>query len=149
MLRGEALAAVFAALIASASAQSSAGTATEAKAMLDRAAAAVRANKGNAFALFNADKSEFRDRDLYVFCFNASNGIVVAGPAEVRGMDARELHDESGKAYGREMLERAKEGVFVLVEHLFPRPGSEQHVRKHSFVTRVADHVCGVGHYAR
>ena len=56
--------------VGSVSAQTS-GTAAEARAMLDNAAVALKANEATALAAFN-DKSntKFRDRDLYVFCYD-------------------------------------------------------------------------------
>src|SRR5450755_2636977 len=59
------------------------GTATEAKAMLDRAVAAVKAGKPGAIAMFNHNDSRFRDRDLFVFCFNGQDGKFTAHEAMV------------------------------------------------------------------
>jgi hypothetical protein len=56
------------------------GTADEAKAMLDRAVVAVEEDKTKALDVFNKGQGGFRDRDLYVFCANASDGIVTAHP---------------------------------------------------------------------
>ena len=51
------------------------GTATEAKAMFDRAITALKADETAALAAFN-DKSnkDYHDRDLYVFCYNMTSG---------------------------------------------------------------------------
>jgi len=56
------------------------GTPKEAKAMLDRAVAAVKEDKAKALDMFNKGDSGFKDRDLYVFCANASDGILTAHP---------------------------------------------------------------------
>src|SRR6266576_2439773 len=56
------------------------GTAAEAKAMLERAVAAVKADKAKALAMFNKGEGGFKDRDLYVFCANASDGVLTAHP---------------------------------------------------------------------
>jgi len=41
------------------------------KAMLERAIAALKANEAAALKAFNDEKNkEFRDRDLYVYCFS-------------------------------------------------------------------------------
>src|SRR5438477_156471 len=63
------------------------GTAAEAKAMLDKAVAAVKADKAKAIASFNAGTDGFKDRDLYPFCFNISDGITQAAPPSVRCKD--------------------------------------------------------------
>jgi hypothetical protein len=49
-------------------AQQTGGTADQAKAMLMKAAAAVKENKTKAIDLFNRGEGGFLDRDLYVFC---------------------------------------------------------------------------------
>ena len=58
------------------------GTAEEAKAMLEKAVAAVKEDKAKALDMFNKGEGGFKDRDLYVWCANASDGIVTAHPAE-------------------------------------------------------------------
>ena len=67
------------------------GTAEEAKAMLDRAVAAVKQDKAKALDMFNKADGGFRDRDLYVFCANASDGIVTAHPNVKRASFCRTL----------------------------------------------------------
>ena len=55
------------------------GTAEQARAMLDRAVAALKANQGTALQAFNdAHNKDFRDRDLFVYCFNAGDGKFTA-----------------------------------------------------------------------
>src|SRR6185436_11690652 len=54
------------------------GTAAEAKAMLEKAIAAVKADKAKAIASFNNGTDGFKDRDLYPFCFNIADGITQA-----------------------------------------------------------------------
>jgi hypothetical protein len=56
------------------------GTADEARAMLDRAVAAVKEDKAKALDIFNKGEGGFKDRDLYVFCANASDGLITADP---------------------------------------------------------------------
>jgi hypothetical protein len=54
------------------------GTAAEAKAMLDKAAVAVKADKAMTLDTINKGEGGFLDRDLYVFCFNIGDGKAVA-----------------------------------------------------------------------
>ena len=61
-------------------AQAQFGTEAEAKAMLSRAVAAVKENKEKALETFNKGEGGFKDRDLYVFCANASDGTLTAHP---------------------------------------------------------------------
>jgi hypothetical protein len=65
------------------------GTAEEAKAMLERAVAAVKEDKAKALDMFNNGKGGFKDRDLYVFCANASDGIITAQPYMNKGKAER------------------------------------------------------------
>ena len=44
-----------------------------AKAMLEKAVAAVKNDKAKALDMFNKGEGGFKDRDLYVFCANASD----------------------------------------------------------------------------
>ena len=55
------------------------GTAKDARAMLDRAIAALKSNEHTALSQFNdQNNKQFHDRDLYVFCFNMSDGKVTS-----------------------------------------------------------------------
>ena len=65
------------------------GTADEAKAMLERAVAAVKEDTAKALDMFNKGEDGFKDRDLYVWCANASDGIVMAHPTN-RGKELRD-----------------------------------------------------------
>jgi hypothetical protein len=51
----------------------------EARAMLDRAVTALKANEAAALKAFNDEKNKnFRNRDLYVFCFSVPDGNFTA-----------------------------------------------------------------------
>jgi signal transduction histidine kinase len=137
--------AVFAALSTSAFAQ---GTAVEAKAMLEKAVAAVKVDKAKALASFNAGTDGFKDRDLQPFCFNISDGKVVAATvASTLGNDLRTFKDKTGSAFGEELFKAAIEGKITEVSYMFPRPGQTEPAPKTSFVTRVGDVGCGVGYF--
>ena len=119
--------------------------------MLDKAAAAVKADEAVALAMFNKGEGGFRDRDLYPFCFRIADGKLVASPKAVpAGTDVRTLKDRTGKLYGREVYAVAEkpEGQITEVSYMFPKPGTTAPaVPKVSFVTRVGDLGCGVGYY--
>src|SRR4029079_6914713 len=61
------------------------GTSEEAKALLEKAVAAVKQNKAKALDMFTKGEGGFKDRDLYVFCANASDGIMTAHPYGYKG----------------------------------------------------------------
>jgi hypothetical protein len=85
------------------------GTADEAKAMLDRAVAAVKEDETKALDMFNKGQGGFKDRDLYVFCANASDGIVTAHPYGNKGKQLREIFGKKGYPLGQEIMEKATE----------------------------------------
>jgi hypothetical protein len=130
------------------------GTADEAKAMLERAVAAVEADKAKAIDMFNKGEGGFLDRDLYVFCSKLADGEIVAignpNAKHLLGKDTRALTDPSGKVYGREIFdgEHRPEGEVTEVRYLFQRPGADETpVPKVSLVTKAGDLGCGVGYY--
>ena len=88
------------------------GTAAEAKAMLEKAVAALKADKAKAIASFNDKAGSFRDRDLYVFCYNTSDGKFTAHPNEkLMGTDIRALKDPKGTPLGENIFKGAKTGI--------------------------------------
>src|SRR6266540_1130795 len=95
------------------------GTLEEAKAMLARAVAAVKSDNTAAIAKFNHNDSAFRDRDLFVFCFNGRDGKFTAHEAFV-GHDVRALVDPAGKHFGAEMFAAPQEGGTTEVAFLSP-----------------------------
>ena len=150
MLRKLMLGAVTSAALAfstTAFAQGQFGTAAEAKAMLEKAVAAVKADKAKALDQMQKGEGGFKDRDLYAFCANASDGIITAHPA-LKGKNIREIKDKDGKALGEEMMKVATEGKVDEVSYMWPRPGADTTpVQKVSYVTKAGDQVCGVGYY--
>jgi len=157
MIRALAITAVSAAVLMfspGALAQQTGGTADEAKAMLIKAVAAVKADKAKALDMFNKGEGGFLDRDIYVFCGNVSDGKTVAtgNPSRKQnlGGDVRTLKDSTGKPYGAEIYAayQKPEGEITEVSYMLPRPGANKTpVPKLSFVTRVGDLGCGVGYY--
>jgi len=121
------------------------GTAAEARAMLDKAVAAVKADKAAALAKFQKGEGGFKDRDLYPFC-GGPDGSFTAHPS-LTGKSLKELKDKAGKALGEEMYKVAAEGKVAEVAYSWPRPGSTDPVAKVSYVTKVGDQVCAVGYY--
>jgi Single Cache domain 2 len=127
------------------------GTAAEAKAMLERAVAALKAGEATALAEFN-DKTnkQFHDRNLYVFCTNMVDGKMTAHPnPALMGTDARalKLKDDPFGQRVYDAIKNSAPGAIVTVQYSYPRPGTTESVPKESFVTRVGDQGCDVGYY--
>jgi cytochrome c len=123
------------------------GTAAEAKAMLEHAIAELKANEAAALEKFNKPDGGFRDRDLYVFCFNMTNGVFTAhANPKLLGTDVRALKEPDGAPLGQKIFSSVKETV-TTVDYNFPRPGTTEPVPKESYVVKVGNQGCGVGFY--
>jgi hypothetical protein len=127
------------------------GTAEEARAMLDRAMAALKSNEAAALSEFNdPSNKQFHDRDLYVFCYNFSDGKITAyeSPA-LLNIDVRTLtlkDDPIGqRAY--QAVQNAPEGSVVTIDYNFPKPGTTEPVPKQTLETRIGNQGCGVTYY--
>ena len=121
------------------------------KAMLDRAVTALKADSKAALKQFNDQKNkQFRDRDLFVFCFSLPDGNFTAFESPVMlGTDVRELKYQD-RGIGQEAYDavaNAAEGDFVTVEYNFPKPGTKTPATKQSLETRIGNQACGVTYF--
>jgi signal transduction histidine kinase len=122
------------------------GTAAEAKALLDRAVAAVKADEAKALAAFNDPKGGFVDRDLYVFCFDGNGKMSASGATPDRvGADARTFKGPDGRAIGQEMV--ALFGKDTSIEYKWMNPATKQVGDKVTFLKPAGNQTCGVGAY--
>src|ERR1700722_13723192 len=73
------------------------GTAADAKAMLTKTLSALKADKAKTVDEINKGEAGFLDRDIYPFCFNLSDGKIVAvasnNAKQFLGTDIRALKD--------------------------------------------------------
>jgi hypothetical protein len=122
------------------------GTREEAKAMLEKAVVAVKADKAKALEMFNKGEGGFRDRDLYVFCANTSDGVMTAHPY-LKGEHLQDIKGKKGYPLGKEIMQNATEGTIKELTYWWPRPGTDTPLEKITFYTRVGDQDCGVGYY--
>ena len=127
------------------------GTAEQARAMLDRAVAALRAGQGAALAAFNdAHNKDFRDRDLFVYCFNTADGKFTAYEMPpLIGADIRQfkLYNEPMGQRSYDVVHNAPEGTVVSVDYRMPKPGENTPSAKQALETRVGDQACGVSYF--
>ena len=100
------------------------GSEQEAKAMLEKAVAALKDDKAKALAMFNKGEGGFKDRDLYVFCANASDGVMTAHPY-LKGELLQDIVGKKGFPLGKAIMETAAEGKIQSVTYWWPRPGTE------------------------
>ena len=127
-------------------------SADDAKAMLDRAIAALKADPAAAIKAFNDEKNkDFHDRDLYVFCFSLPEGNFTAYLSPVLiGTSVRELklppNDPIGqRAY--DAVAKAPEGEVVSLEYMFPKPKTKDPVTKESIEVRIGNQACGISYF--
>src|SRR5262245_12141731 len=129
------------------------GPEQEARAMISKAVAAVKADQAVAIAMFIKGEGGFLDRDLYPFCFRIADGKTLASPKAVpAGTDVRTLKDTKGSAYGEAIYAAAQKPEGEITEipaYMFPKPDTTTPTfPKVSFVTRIGEDVgCGVGYY--
>ena len=123
------------------------GKPEEAKAMLEKAVAAVKQDKAKALDAFNAGEAGFKDRDLYVWCANASDGIMTAHPYGQKGKQLRDIKGYHGAPFGETIMQDATEEAIKQITYWWPRPGTDQPLEKTAFYTKVSDQICGVGFY--
>jgi hypothetical protein len=121
------------------------GTAAEARAMLEKAVVALRANKAGALAMFQKGEGGFKDRDLVVTCIGP-DGTLSAHPV-LKGFHVRYLLAADGTLPYQEMLKVAQEGRTDEISFPFVRPHTTAPVRRVACFTRVGDQVCNVGYH--
>ena len=123
------------------------GTAEEAKAMLEKAVAAVKEDKAKALDMFNKGEGGFKDRDLYVWCANASDGIITATPYWNRGKQLRDIEGKRGAPFGETVMQNATEGTIKETTYWWPRPSTDKPLEKTALYMKVGDQICRVGYY--
>lgn len=100
-----------------------------------KAAQLLKEKGSEALAVLTDLKSEFNDRDAYLFIIDVDKSLVVSNPCfpERTGGNIREHLDWSGKHYGVELCEVAMRGG-GWIEFVWPKPGTEKGVRKVSYI---------------
>ena len=88
--------------------------------MLERAVAAVKEDKAKALDMFQKGEVGFKDRDLYVFCANASDGIITAHPYGEWGEQLRNIKGMHGSRLGETMMQNATEGTIKETTYWWP-----------------------------
>jgi len=126
-------------------------SASEAKAMEEKALGALKMNEKTALADFGKADGPYRDRDLYVFCINTKTGIfLVHNNPTLVGTDNRLLKEKDGSPLGQKVFDAMnslKDGEITTVSYNWPKPGTTDPVPKESYVGHVGTTGCGVGYY--
>ena len=126
------------------------GTADEAKALVERAAAHIKdVGAEKAFADFD-DKSNpaYHDRDLYIFVRSMDGNTVAHGANKgMIGHTSLDLKDADGKLYNKEMIELAQSKGSGWVDYRWVNPMDKKIEQKSSYIEKVGDYVVGAGFY--
>ena len=126
------------------------GTAQEAKAMVERACAYLRAvGPEKAFAAFmDPANKDFHDRDLYVFVRSMDGNTVAHGVNKAMiGHTSLESKDADGKLYNKEIMETAISKGSGWVDYRWPDPVDRKIEQKSSYVQKESNYVIGAGFY--
>jgi signal transduction histidine kinase len=108
----------------------------------------LKANEATALAKFNKGEGGFKDRDLYVFCFDMNARKTTAHVNQsVIGSAPGDIKEKDGSPLGEKVFAAMKEETITTVSYNFPKPGTTEPVPKESYVTRVGNQGCGVGYY--
>ena len=125
------------------------GTADEAKSLVDKAAAYIKANgKDKAFAEFTNQKGQFVDRDLYIFAVDFK-GLTLAhgGSAKLVGRDMFGLKDADDKFFIQNFIDIAKTKGSGWVDYKWANPVTKKIEKKSTYVFKVDDYFLGCGIY--
>lgn len=125
-------------------------TPDEAKAMTEKAMAAVGSmGKEKAFQAFADADGEFQEKDLYVFCMDM-DGLMLSHAVKPDLVGKNLLgFDKYGELLFQNMIKVAKDSKEGWVDYKWPYPGTEEIRQKTSYVKTdgAGEFFCGVGAY--
>lgn len=125
------------------------GTADEAKALIEKGVAEMKASgKDKAFADFSDTKGRFVDRDLYIFVIDTT-GMTLAhgGNPKLVGKDMSELKDADGKFFIKDIIAFAKGNAEGWVDYKWTNPVSKKAEPKSCYVKQIDNLIFGCGIY--
>ena len=85
-------------------------TPEDARALLDRAVVAMKQDEAKALEMFASGEGGFKSKDLYVWCANASDGVLTVHPTN-KGKELRDIKGKHGAPFGETIMENAAEGT--------------------------------------
>ena len=146
MLRKYVVAAIITAGIAAPVAAAEFATKNEAVAMVDKAAAYIKANgTDKAYAEISKKGGMFTDRDLYIVVYGLDGHVFAHGANEkLIGTDQSQAKDADGKAYVAERVALAKKGAPFWQDYKFMNPVTHKVEPKEMYCQPLNDTVvCG------
>ena len=125
------------------------GTPAEAKKLVEKAVAFVKANgEEKALKEFNNPKGEFVKGDLYIFVFDPK-GLLLANPnlPKLVGTNVYNSPDSKGKLHRKEMVDLANSKGSGWVEYYQLNPTTKKDEAKISYVQKEGNLILGCGAY--
>ncbi|MCG6538181.1 MAG: cache domain-containing protein [Syntrophales bacterium LBB04] len=125
------------------------GTAKEAKQMVDKGVAYIKANgKDKALAEFNNPAGKFINKDLYLFALDF-NGITLAqgGNPKLVGKNMMYVQDADKKYFIQDMISLAKSKGNGWLDYKWTNPRTKKVEDKSTYVQRYEDFLIGCGIY--
>jgi cytochrome c len=125
------------------------GTKAEAKAMVEKALAFVKASgKEKSLAEFSTPKGRFVDKDIYIFAYDFNGRCIAHGSSsKLIGKDLIAMTDPDGKAMIKDMADLAKNGG-GWYDYKWNDPLTKKMHAKSAYVKKADDTFwIGSGHY--
>lgn len=125
------------------------GTPEQARALVERAAAAMRLDPKPAIAAFNSLHGSFIEDDLYVFVISMDDGIFRAhgGYPRLIGTQSRMLRDANGKEFIPAMMAKLKTADRGEIDYAWKNTVTGEVLHKRTFLRKVGRYLIGVGYY--
>ncbi len=127
------------------------GTADEAKAMVDRALAEIKAvGPEKAFVEFSTPGGKWQDRDLYLFGYDMTGTCVVHGANKALiGKNLIDMKTADGQLLIKTMVELTKSKGSGWIDYLWPHPQTKKTEHKSAYVVKIPgyDGFIGAGIY--
>jgi signal transduction histidine kinase len=120
----------------------------EARNMLDTAVRALETDQTRALEMFNSGHPAYKQADLYVYCADARGTILAHGLPQLIGQDLATLKDKTGKEFGLQLLNEARQGRIGFAAYFLPKPNGTDEIYKEDYFTKVGKLTCGVGYYS-
>ena len=121
----------------------------DAKALVEKAAAFVKANgKDATLKEINLAKGQFDKGELYVFAYDMS-GKIIAHPKNPKliGKDLLNVPDPDGKMFRKEIVDVAKTKGTGWVDYRYTNPETKKIEAKTTYVVKVGDVILCCGTY--
>lgn len=126
-------------------------TESQARALIDQAAAAMQRDSKSALLDFNDLHGPFIQDDLYVFAVDMRDMRMKAHGSlpHLIGSDARKITDANGRNIVVEMRQKLQDANRAEIDYTWRNPVTRQIESKRTFIYKVDNYIIGVGYYPR